>query len=125
MPAGVLTTVPEPLPALVTFRLNFATSLKVAITALAAVIVTTHSFEPLTESQPDQATACEPAFGVPFSVTTLPFSYLCSHSVPQLMPVGLLTTTPEPEPWPVTVRRNSSGPPPLTTTLCSTTSGLP
>ena len=72
MPAGVLATVPLPLPPLVTERAFLPCTAKVAVTVFAAFSSTRHSFEPLTESQLPQTTALEPAFGAPFSVTVVP-----------------------------------------------------
>src|SRR6185312_7498320 len=106
MPAGVLVTVPAP-PSLFTLRVNFGVAawVKLAVTAFAAVMVTRHSLEPLMESQPVQTAASEPAAGVPFSVTAVPWSKAASHSVPQLMPAGMLVTVPEPVPDLVTFSR--------------------
>ena len=74
MPAGVLVTVPAPLPALVTFS-RCCSSVKVAVTDLAAVIgLMTHSLARLTESQPVQTTGLEPLSEVAFSVTPAPSS---------------------------------------------------
>ena len=105
MPVGVLVTVPEPPPAFVTFSVN-ASSVKVAVTDLALLVVTRHSFEPLTESQPLQATALEPVPETPFSATVVPSANSAEHSVPQLMPVGVLVTVPLPLPALVTFSVN-------------------
>ena len=103
MPVGSLVTVPEPLPALVTFSVS-CSSVKVAVTDFAALTVTLHSL-PLVESQPVKATF-EPAAGAAVSVTEVPSSYSAEHSVPQLMPAGVLVTVPLPLPALVTFRAN-------------------
>ncbi len=107
IPAGLDVTVPEPAPVLETVSLNLAVGSrsKVAVTDLAEVIVTRHLFSPLTESQPDQATALVLAPGVPVSVTAVPWSKLAEQVAPQLIPAGELVTVPEPVPFLVTVSR--------------------
>src|SRR5262249_22768946 len=107
MPPGLLVTVPPPVPSLFTFSVCCTTSgLKVAVASLSAVIVTSHSLEPLTvPGQPlaPQLTAVEPAFGVPCSLTRVPWLKLASQlPVVQLIPAGLLVTVPPPEPARVT-----------------------
>src|SRR5262249_11317415 len=88
MPPGELVTVPVPVPSLVTSRccsprLNFA------VTAFAASIVTSHSFEPLTvPGQVSHSTGSEPASGVPVSLTRVPWAkpdsqvVFMAHSIP-------------------------------------------
>src|SRR5262249_34047858 len=79
---------------------------KLAPTVLAAVIVTRHSWVRLTGSRPVQTPGSEPAAGVPFRVPAVPSVNSAEHSVPQLMPDGVLTTVPEPLPALVTLRVN-------------------
>src|SRR5262245_34983188 len=70
IPGGVLVTVPVPVPLIVTFSLRWTRS-KVAVTCLASVIVTLHSFEPVTVSQPEvQTTGLLFGPGVPARVTS-------------------------------------------------------
>src|SRR5215467_14157109 len=104
MPAGELVTVPEPVPSLVTVS-RCCSSVKVAVTSLAADIVTRHLFSPLTESQPLQETGLVPALELPVRVTRVPSSYSAEHSEPQLMPAGELVTVPEPDPCFLTFSR--------------------
>ena len=66
---------------------------KIAATERAAFIVTVHWF-PEVVSQPDQLTNEAPALGVAVSVTTEPLPKLTEHVPGQLMPAGLLITTP-------------------------------
>src|SRR5436190_4407676 len=108
MPAGELVTVPLPVPLRETVRANSdgGSASNVAVTSLAALIVTRHLFSPLTEPQPDQVTALLPAAAAPVSVTVVPSSNSAAHSVPQLMPAGELVTVPEPVPCFLTVSLN-------------------
>ena len=72
MPVGLEVTVPEPVPALVTVRLKVAggAGLNVAVTVLAAVILTTH--EPVPLQAPDQLANTEPAAALALKVTEVP-----------------------------------------------------
>jgi len=70
IPAGVLVTVPTPVPALVTVRANVGRS-KVAGTVVAADIVTVQ--EPVPEQLPPlQPLKVDPVAGVAVSVTAVP-----------------------------------------------------
>src|SRR5690349_15446342 len=66
IPPGELVTLPLPTFLTVSSR---ETSLKVAVTSLAASIVTRHLFSPLTDAQPVQTTAMLLTPGEPVSVT--------------------------------------------------------
>ena len=68
MPGGVEATVPEPVPVLVTFKV--LRSAKLAVTDLAALIVTLQT--PVPEHAPDQPTNFEPTDGVAVNVTLAP-----------------------------------------------------
>ena len=70
MPAGVLVTVPLPVPALVTVRADVGTS-KVAVTAVAAETFTVQAAVP-EQPPPLQPVKVESAVGVAVSVTTAP-----------------------------------------------------
>jgi hypothetical protein len=72
MPAGVLRTVPEPVPALVTVSVKVEPPLvvKVAVTDRVWVIDTTHEPEPV--QAPDQAENVDPAAGTAVNVTEVP-----------------------------------------------------
>jgi hypothetical protein len=70
MPAGDEVTVPAPVPALLTVSANGA-SAKVAVTVVAAVIVTTHEPVPL-QPPPDQPLKIDPPAGVAVSVSIAP-----------------------------------------------------
>ena len=100
-------TLPDPDPSTITWSLNLAVGSrsKVAVTDLAVIIVTRHLFSPLTESQPDQATALVLAPEAPVRVTVVPWSKLAEHSEPQLIPAGELVTVPVPVPFLVTESR--------------------
>ena len=73
IPAGVLVTVPLPdVPALVTVRVKLGTP-KVAVTVVAADIVTVH--EPVPEHPPPlHPVKIEPDAGVAVSVTAVPLA---------------------------------------------------
>src|SRR5436309_2609295 len=71
MPAGLLVTVPLPLPVFVTVRAYTYNCVKVALTACAAVIVTTHVPVPL-HPAPLQPLNTEPADGLAVRVTIVP-----------------------------------------------------
>src|SRR5438094_943514 len=107
IPAGVLVTVPMPVPALQTVRTKVCDA-KVAVTVVAAETVTTHV--PVPEQPPPlQPLKVEPAAGVAVSVTTVPLAKLAVHVAPQVIPAGALVTVPLPVPAWVTVRVKESG----------------
>ncbi len=95
MPAGLLVTVPEPVPPLVTDSVT-GTRLNVAVTDLAALTVTAQA--PVPEQAPLQPANDEPAAGDAVSVMAVPGATDCEHVAPQLMPAGLPLTVPEPVP---------------------------
>jgi len=104
MPAGLLVTVPAPVPALVTVRVE-GTALNVAVTDLFALITTTHVAVPL-HPLPLQPPNVDPADGVAVNVTVVPLVKLKLQVAPQAIPGGLLVTVPSPTPCLVTVRVN-------------------
>ena len=71
-------------------------SVKVAVTDLAASIVTRHA--PVPEHAPDHPVKLEVAAGVAVSVTTVPVSNEAEQVAPQLIPAGELETEPVPLP---------------------------
>ena len=74
IPAGVLITVPVPVPASVTVKATFVADLvKVAVTACAAVMVTEQPAVPL-QPAPLQPANVEPAAAVALSATTCPLA---------------------------------------------------
>ena len=99
MPAGLPTTVPEPVPLLVTDSVTGA-KLNVAVTDIAALTVTVQM--PVPEQAPLQLAKDEPAAGVAVRVMAVPGVTGCEQVVPQSMPAGLLVTVPEPVPLLVT-----------------------
>jgi hypothetical protein len=100
MPAGALVTVPDPAPARLTVRAKDCRA-KVAVTELAAFIVTVHV--PVPVHAPLQPVKVAPAAGVAVSVTAVPLPKDAEHVVPQLMPAGALVTVPDPAPARLTV----------------------
>jgi hypothetical protein len=94
MPAGLLVTLPEPIPAKVTVSTGEA--LKFAITEVFCVTVILHTPVPL--QAPDHPAKKEFAAGDAVSVTWVPLEKLALQALPQLMPVGLLLTVPPPPP---------------------------
>src|SRR5207244_10648390 len=87
LPAGLLATVPLPVPAETTVRAKICRS-KVAVTVVSAVRVTVQLAVPA-QPPPCQPVKTEPGAGVGVSVTRLPLVYL-QQLVPQVLPAGLL-----------------------------------
>ncbi len=108
MPAGLLVTEPEPVPARDTDNVDSpggGGTLNVADTVRACVIDTVQV--PVPEQAPDQPAKVLPVAGVAVSVTLVPCVKSAvsePHVLPQLMPDGLLVTEPLPVPLLVTVR---------------------
>src|SRR6266545_4786298 len=108
IPAGVLVTVPCPLPDFVTVKTGLV--VKVAVTDLERSIVRVH-VRPLPVQAPlHPANAALPS-GWAVSVTPVTDAYVSVQSVPQLIPAGLLVTVPFASPSTVTVRRGVSSSP--------------
>ena len=70
---------------------------KVAVTDLAATIVTTQVPVPL-QPEPLQPVKVELTSGVAVSVTVVPCPKVAEHVEPQSMPAGELVTVPDPVP---------------------------
>jgi hypothetical protein len=79
-----------------------AVALKVAVTEVAAFMVTVHPAIPL--HAPLQPVKLDVASGMAVRVTTVPASKAAEHVAPQLMPAGLELTVPPPLPALVTLR---------------------
>ena len=94
MPVGAESTLPVPLPDLVTVSVWLA-GWKFAKTFFAASIVTT---QVMPVHAPLQPTKLEPGSGITPSVTLLPAAKLAMHVAPQLIPAGELVTVPEEAP---------------------------
>lgn len=105
IPAGVEVIVPRPLPLLTTVSENprLGTSLKVAVTVRASVIVTVQLAVPL--QAPLQPLKLDALSGTAVSVTLLPEAKFCAQSLPQLMPAGEELTVPVPLPLLLTESR--------------------
>src|SRR2546425_3051478 len=95
MPAGLLVTVPAPVPALETVSVKVC-RVKVAVTVVAAESVTVQA--PVPEQPPLQPVKIEPAAGAAVSVTAVPLAKLAAQGAPQVMPAGLVVTVPAPAP---------------------------
>lgn len=93
MPAGLLVTVPAPLPVFVTVKVYCGVN--VAVTDLTALIVTLHVPVMFVQA-PDQPVKTEPDAAVAVNVTAVPLSYVSAQSVPHVMPDGELVTVPDP-----------------------------
>jgi hypothetical protein len=103
IPVGLLVTVPDPVPADVTERAKVVTVvLNVAVTDLAALIVTLHDPAPL--QAPLQPAKVEPEPATSVRVTTVPLLKFALQVLGQVIPVGLLLTVPDPVPAKVTER---------------------
>jgi hypothetical protein len=102
IPAGLLVTVPVPVPALTTLRV-YEFKLNMAVTVVAAVIVTVQP--PVPEQPPPVHPAnVELTAGEAVRLTIVPWENPSVQSTPQLMPTGLLATVPVPKPAFATVR---------------------
>jgi hypothetical protein len=103
IPAGALVTVPVPVPAFATVKVKFvAVGANVAVTDVAAVIVTTQV--PVPEQGAPQPLNVEPVAAAAVKVTCVPLAKLAEHVAPQLIPAGALVTVPVPVPAFVTVK---------------------
>src|SRR5437867_13319725 len=100
MPAGVLLTVPAPVPGLET--VSAKVGVNVAVTAVAAVSVTAQVPVPA-HAPPLRPAKSEAVAGVAVSVTTVPLAKGAEQVVPQSTPAGLLVTVPTAGPGPETV----------------------
>jgi hypothetical protein len=116
MPAGLLTTVPVPVPDLVTVTVyedvgggggggDCGAGENIAEIRTGALPVVMQGLVPV-QPPPLQPANTEPVAAVGVRVTTLPAVKLSKQSEPQLMPVGLLTTVPDPVPVLATVTSN-------------------
>src|SRR5437667_10348564 len=101
MPAGVLVTVPLPVPALATVRTKVGS--KVAVTVVAAVRVTVQAPVPV-QPPPLQPVKTEPLAGAGVSITAVPLASLDERLGPQVIPAGVLVTVPIQLPASLTVR---------------------
>ena len=93
MPVGELVTKPPPVPALLTLSVEIG--LKVALTVLAAVMLTTHVLAVPVQA-PDQPVNTESLAGAAVKVTLLLAITSSLQSVPQLIPAGTLVIVPLP-----------------------------
>ena len=108
MPAGVLVTVPLPVPAFVTAS-AYVFNAKFAVTLFAASTVTTQEPVPV-QPLPLQQVKVEPAFAAAANVTTVPLLKFVEQVAPQLMPAGVLVTVPLPVPVLLTIKAMGAGP---------------
>jgi hypothetical protein len=95
IPAGVLATVPFPLPFKFTVSENTGLEVKLAVTCVLSFNVTLQ-VAPLPLHPPDHPTKLEPVAGVSVSVTTVPGLKVALQVFPQLIFEGLLVTVPVP-----------------------------
>ena len=98
IPDGLLDTIPRPVPARVTVNMKVSpppTPPKVAVTILAASIVTVQVPDPV--HAPDQPPKAVPPPALAVRVTTVPAAYSSVQSLPQRIPAGFELTTLVPE----------------------------
>jgi len=95
IPAGLLFTVPVPVPSLV--RLSECPWRKVAVT-LAAAPTVSWQVVPEPVHAPLHPPNKDPCPGMAVRVTTVPLAKVASHADPQSIPAGLLVTDPAPVP---------------------------
>ena len=105
IPAGLLETLPDPDPALLTVKAKvFAGAvLKVAVTVCAALMLTSQDAAVLLQA-PLQPAKTLPLAGAAISVMFDPLAKFAVQVVPQLIPAMVLETAPEPVPFFVTLR---------------------
>ena len=105
MPAGLLETLPDPDPALLTVKAKvFAGAvLKVAVTVCAALMLTSQDAVALLQA-PLQPAKTLPLAGAAISVMFDPLAKFAVQVVPQLIPAMVPETVPEPVPFFVTLR---------------------
>ena len=97
MPAGLLVTVPPPVPAFLTVNIyEVVFKAKVAVTVLVSLMVTAQAPVPL--QAPPQPTKVELGEGSAVRVTTVPGEYVSLQSVPHSIPGGVLVMDPVPVP---------------------------
>lgn len=109
IPAGVLVTVPLPVPDLLAMSVKVGRAEKVTVTERLLVIATVHCLLSVeTESQPLQLSIVEAESGVAVNVTVAFMGKDATHVVPQLIPAGLLVIVPLPVPALFTVSVNVS-----------------
>ncbi len=99
MPAGVLETVPEPVPGLEMDSLCFSgtVKLKVAVNVFASFMETVH-WPVLEHPLPDQPVKLEPEVAEAVRVTEVPLGKDAWHVDPQSISLKELVTAPEPVP---------------------------
>ena len=102
IPAGLLVTLPVPVPATTTVTVFAVEGANVAATEVLSLRVRLQDPVPL--QAPDQPAKVEPAAGAAVNVTAVPLLNMALQVVPQLIPAGMLVTTPVPVPARVTVR---------------------
>jgi hypothetical protein len=106
MPAGLLVTVPLPVPALATLRVKVEAGcrLKVAVQLRFALIVTITAAVVAAQPVPAQAAKTEPDVGAAVNVAVVPLLKVPEQLVEQLIPAGELVMVPPPVPALVAVR---------------------
>jgi hypothetical protein len=103
MPAGVLVTEPNPVPALLTVRLN--RNRNSAATVRSSFMEITQP--PVPEQPLVHPAKIEPVAAVAETVTDDPWRNVLEHAAPQLIPDGRVTNVPSPSPTFSTDRRGS------------------
>src|SRR5437773_103820 len=104
IPVRLLVTGPVPVPVVV--MLSTRVGVRVAVTVVAAETVSVHGSVPL-HPPPLQPVKAEPAAGLAVSVTAVPLAKLAEQVAPQVIPMGLLVTVPEPLPSAITSSVNT------------------
>jgi len=106
MPAGLLVTVPLPVPTLATLRVKVEAGcrLKVAVQLRFALIVTITAAVVAAQPVPAQAAKTEPKAGAAVNVAVVPLLKVPEQLVEQLIPAGELVMVPPPVPALVAVR---------------------
>jgi hypothetical protein len=104
IPLGVEVTVPVPDPALLMVSVNTwgGIGVNIAVTDLVVSMVTVQGPVPV-QTPPDQPKKTVSAAGVAVNVTDVPLAYEAEQVAPQLIPLGVEVTVPDPNPTLVTV----------------------
>jgi len=96
--AGLLVTVPPPVPAFPTVRVSWGSRLKMAVMPSLRLVTTVQVPFPTPAQSPSQPPNIDPGSAVAVSTTVVGFAYDALHVAPPVIHPGLLVTVPVPVP---------------------------